>query len=808
MGPITNYLNVKKFVLLCWAVAVQNFVGAQNYVTVFNAQTNQPIQGVVLQAGSKVAQTNASGKASLDLFDEDERIVFRHSSFIEVVTTPNKLKRHEYRLQMVESPVKIDEVLVSVNRWSQTRAETPQTILVIPAEDAVRYSPQTAADLLSEEGGVFIQKSQMGGGSPMIRGFAANRVLIVVDGIRMNNALFRGGNLHNVISVDPNSLEHTEVILGPGSVLYGSDALGGVMSFSTCTPRLSTSEKPETSGTILSRYSSANNEHTVHGRYGLGSQKWAAVTAISYSDFGDLKMGAHGPDEYLQDQYVLPSERGTEDRVVDNGEPRIQKFTAYHQLNILGKFRYRPNSKFDVQLGLIHAQTGDVPRYDRLIQYSKDEPKYAQWFYGPQKWTLLLGKVQYLQGNRFFDRMSLLAAYQRFGESRNDRKLNNPALRQRTELLDVVSLNVDFGKRFDSKSDLFYGLEAVHNGVGSTGWLTNLVDRQTEAAASRYPDGSIYQSLAAYYSFKYKVSPRMVLQMGSRYSYTHLEGQFDTRFYDFPFRGFSLSNSAFNGNLGVVWHPSRFWQLNANASSGFRSPNIDDVAKVFDSEPGNVLVPNPDLKPEFARNLEVGFIRSFPKWAKVELTVFYTLLKDAMVRRDYNGLGVDSILYDGELSRVEALVNAESATIYGANMRVEYLMGTRFRTRHDVSFTAGEDSDRYPVRHVPPTFGSSHLIYETPLWFVDLYAKFNGRLDYDDLAPDEQNKPHLYAIGGDGLPYCPSWWTLNLKASCQLSPRTVLNAGIENLLDKRYRVYSSGIVAPGRNVLVSVQLKL
>ena len=84
--------------------------------------------------------------------------------------------------------------------------------------DARLRNPQTTADLLGQIGSVFIQKSQMGGGSPMIRGFATNRVLMVADGVRMNNAIYRSGNNQNIISIDPFSLEDAEVIFGPGSI--------------------------------------------------------------------------------------------------------------------------------------------------------------------------------------------------------------------------------------------------------------------------------------------------------------------------------------------------------------------------------------------------------------------------------------------------------------------------------------------------------------------------------------------------------------------------------------------------------------
>ena len=780
----------------------------QSIVLVMDAKTGTPVEGVVLLSDNFSTQTNSKGKAKLDAFAYEEKILFKHSSYLNLVTTRTKIEKQGKTVLLVESPIRLDEVVVSVNRWQQDKTEIPHTIKSIQANEILHYNPQTTADMLGNKGGVFIQKSQMGGGSPMIRGFSANRVLIVVDGIRMNNAIYRSGNLHNIISVDAQSLENTEIIFGPGSVIYGSDALGGVMSFNTLTPKLSTKDDFEASGKVYARFSSGNLEKTFHGTYNFGGKKWAAVFGSTYTDFDDLKMGNSGPEEYLRPEYVLEQPFSGRDEVVVNSNDKIQKYTGYDQFNILGKLRYRPSEQVDIVLSAHHSQTGDIPRYDRLIQYNGEQLNYARWYYGPQKWTLFSGRFQYEKQHVLFDKANILAGYQSYMESRHDRKLNNNWLRNRKENLDIYSFNLDFGKQFDKKSELFYGIEAYYNNVRSAGYSEDLMTGEKKEVASRYPDDSKYGSIAAYYSFKFNVSKKVIFQMGSRFTFTHLEGIFDTDFYDFPFEGFDMNNSAFNGNLGLVWHPTSLWQINFHGSTGFRSPNIDDVAKVFDSEPGNVVVPNPDLKPEYARNLELSILRNLNNKAKIELTGFYTWLKDAMVRRDYDGLGVDSILYDGDLSKVEALVNAESATIYGLSANFEYLFSNQWRTRHDITFTSGKDSDGFPMRHVPPTFGSSHFIYESLKWYIDLYATYGGSFSFDELSSDEQAKPHIYAIDENGNPYSPAWWTLNLKSNFKLNRKVTLSAGIDNILNKRYRPYSSGVTGTGLNFMASVRIKI
>lgn len=227
-------------------------------------------------------------------------------------------------------------------------------------------------------------KSQLGGGSPTIRGFSTNRLLITVDGVRMNTAIFRSGNLQNVINVDPFALARTEVILGPGSVVYGSDAIGGVMNFYTKKPQFSTENDRFFSGNAVARYSTANEEKTGHIDFNFGTKKWAFFSSASYSNYGDLRMGSHGPEDYLRPDYV---ERiNGEDVLVQNNNPNTQVPTGFDQLNLMQKVRFMPNETWEYNLGVIYSTTSDYSRYDRLTRRRGDQLRSAEWYYGPQNW--------------------------------------------------------------------------------------------------------------------------------------------------------------------------------------------------------------------------------------------------------------------------------------------------------------------------------------------------------------------------------------------------------------------------------------
>jgi hemoglobin/transferrin/lactoferrin receptor protein len=707
---------------------------------------------------------------------------------------------------LIPSGVTLDAVVVSATRWNQPSNDIPGKITIIQSKEIALQNPQTAADMLAASGKVFIQKSQQGGGSPMIRGFATNRLLYSVDGIRMNTAIFRAGNLQNVISLDPFTIEEAEVLFGPGSVIYGSDAIGGVMSFQTLTPQLSVTDKPLTTGKAVARYSSANNEITAHFDVGIGWKKWSLLSSVSSNKYGDLKMGSKGPDEYLRPFYV--QRQDSVDVVVTNDDPRIQRPSGYSQINMMQKLRFKPNDKWNFEYGFHYSVTSEYSRYDRHIRYKNGLPRYGEWYYGPQKWMMNNLSVSHNSNNKVYDQMSIRLAWQSFEESRIDRDINKDTRHIRTENVEAYSANIDFNKSLGKKHKFFYGLEAVYNDVKSTGDDEDISTGEMVTGPSRYPRSS-WSSYAAYLSYQFKISDKVMLQSGIRYNQYVLDADFDTTFYPFPYTSAKINNGSVSGSLGVVYRPTEKWALNLNVSTGFRAPNVDDMGKVFDSEQGAVVVPNPDLKAEYAYNAELGIAKVFGEVVKIDLTGYYTILQNAMVRRDFTLNGADSIMYDGTLSKVQAIQNAAVANVYGLQAGFELKLPIGFGFSTDFNYQIGEeeldDGTKSPSRHAAPWTGVSRLSYNHDKLNLQFYAVYCGEKKFDDLPDEEKGKPEIYAIDKDGNPYSPGWYTLNFKAMYHFMDHLSVSAGLENITDQRYRPYSSGIVAPGRNFIISLK---
>lgn len=307
------------FVILLWGLG---FSAYAQQVVVKDSLSGDPLSGVIIynEQRTTFTTTSSNGQADLDRFGAKELLFFRHMGH-------GLLKRQKSNIQdraivlLIAQSEGLDEIVVSASRFAEVARKLPVRIRKIGAQEIALTQPQTAADLLQNTGAVFVQKSQLGGGSPMIRGFATNRVLITVDGIRMNNAIFRGGNIQNVISIDPFTLDRAEILYGPGTVIAGSDAIGGVINFYTreLEELESASETLQQTDYAL-RMATAASERTVHASHKIIGPKIAALMSFSRMSVGDLKMGANGPESYLRTFYV-ETQDGI-DRVVQNDEPK------------------------------------------------------------------------------------------------------------------------------------------------------------------------------------------------------------------------------------------------------------------------------------------------------------------------------------------------------------------------------------------------------------------------------------------------------------------------------------------------------
>ncbi|MEM7367289.1 MAG: TonB-dependent receptor [Bacteroidota bacterium] len=767
------------------------------HISVFSGEDQLIIRG----------QTDSHGKWIIlpEVLSADHFII-DHPAYRPLDIPIADLKSQGYHIFLEPNTFDMDSVVFSASKFAEKRSEVGQKIQVIPAREIAFQNPQTSADLLAQQGGVFVQKSQMGGGSPNLRGFEANKVLLVVDGIRMNNAIYRSGHLQNVITIDPSLIERTEVLFGPGSVMYGSDALGGVLHFSTKKPSVSNSGKIETTVHADTRYGSANHEKRFHADMNIGGENWASLSSVSITQFGELRTGKRGlnqfPASWRRDSMII--HEGGVDQIIPTEANHIMSPTGYTQYDAAQKFIFLQREDISHQLNVQFSSSTNIPRFDRLTQLFENRFRFAEWYYGPQTRLLAAYSLKIHRHQRLFDELNFTTAYQHIQESRHSRSFQSAWLEHREERLHIQTMNLDASKTLAPMHKLGYGAEIALNQVFSTAFQENMTDETIHPLDTRYPDGgSDYRSSAVYLTHKWNPYDRWTLSEGIRLSEVGLTSRFiDRSFYDFNFHRIQQQSTALSGNISIVFRPEESWKLSFLGSTGFRAPNLDDVAKVFDSQPGNVVVPNPDLEAEYTYNSEINLEKRWGIANKIGLSGFASLYDNAIVVRNFQLNGLDSITYGGITSQVQANVNAQQAYFWGVSFFANIHLGL-FRLFHSTSYTYGQILDAQnpqPMDHIPPLFGQTGLEFESKKLKFNANIQYNGAKSIDRYSPRDMTNIFFATPQGS-----PAWWTLNVKGSWALTSHIQLMSGIENVLDQHYRPYSSRISAPGRNIYLALK---
>jgi len=820
--------NFTHFIILFLFI---NFNYAQE-ITFKDIDTGEPIINVAIynKEISKSTVSDINGKAVISSFDNQEIIYLSHISYKDISILKSKIQAVVY---LQNESDELSEVTLSVSKSRVKKSRVAEKIEILTRKNIQQLAPQTTADLLAETPGLRVQKSQGGGGSPVIRGFEANRVLLVMDNVRMNNAIYRSGHLQSAITVDPNSLERTEVIFGPSSVIYGSDALGGIVHFYTRTPK--TNQEKVFSGNSSTRFSSANNEFTQNFGGEFSFKKWASYTAFSVASFGDLRMGknrTHGHDQWGLVPFYSDNNNQIFNNVpVANNKPHIQKNSGYNQFDILQKFNIKTTESSNLVLNFQLSESTNIPLFSKLTELKNESLKFSEWYYGPQKRIFFSPQYQFSPSYKWLNSGSITAAYQNVKESRIKRKYEDLERTHQEEEVDVYSINTDFKVSLSKNRDLSYGLEFTHNDINSNAFgellqvNNNLITgvSSNTVIQSRYPDGgSSYTTAAAYANYRQDINKKMTLNTGGRYTYTNLKAKFiDQTYITLPETKLALDNSSFTANIGLTYSPTLLTRFNAVISSGFRSPNIDDVGKIREKS-GLLTVPNINLKPEYAYNGEIGVTKFFKnKRNQIAVNGFYTLLNNYIsrtafiVNNDNSTSDENTVIYDGDEVTTIANVNGDTAYIFGGTLDASFVPVNNFTIKGNITYTKGKtnDTDSY-LPSISPLFSSIGIIYHKNKIDGRLNWRYSAKKNADEYSPggeDNLNQsplvdPDLTIDDDEYYIGTPSWNILNASFGYQATKAMKLQLGLDNIFDIHYKEFASGISASGRNLKASMHL--
>ena len=803
-------------------------------ITVKDDITNEKLSDVVVYNEDKSESiiTDINGLVDLSLFSQDEKIYFQLLGYSTLELLKNKILNRSIVYLQTESQ-NLDEVILSVARSESNVNQIAEKVSVIKSEDLFLSSPASGAELLELSPGVRVQKSQGGGGSPIIRGFEANRVLIVVDGVRMNNAIYRSGHLQNSITIDPSNIERAEVIFGSSSVGYGSDAMGGVIHYYTKSPILKGSEKIKSSFTT--NFSSANQGISNNFTTNYSSEKWGGITSLSISKFGDIKMGKkrdHGFINWgLTPLYSENSRYSYYSQPSINSDENVQKNTGYSQVDLFQKFLVKLGDTNLLNINIQFSESSDIDRFDQLSITKGGSLKFSEWYYGPQKRFLISPSLKIFPNRKFMKKGAITFGFQKINESRIKRNFNTLNRSHQIEDLKVLSLNGDFDTSFNNGHSISYGVESTYNYNYSKAYDQTLEIQSNQitglskkfAIPTRYPsNGSSYTSFASYVNWSWNMSEFFTFNIGTRLTFTGLKANWNDVISVNPqLSKVDLNSKALTTTVSIKLRPSKRIQINTVLSSGFRNPNIDDIGKIRENN-GLLVVPNTFLKPEYAYNLDLGIdFRSLNNKNYISLRGFSTIISRHIGRAEYVVFSdittpdLSTIMYNGEEVTTLANKNLGNRFIHGFSIDGFSKIINNLKFDYGVTYTKGDNNETYgPLPSISPLFGSIALSYSKKDINIKAIYKFS-----------EAKNPGEYSFGGeDGLdetPFIinresdllnylgtPKWSDLSIYGSKNISSNVTLRLGLTNVFDTHYRTFASGISAPGRSFQLGLNLKL
>ena len=516
--------------------------------------------------------------------------------------------------------------------------------------------------------------------------------------------------------------------------MYGSDALGGVVNLYTKQPQLYISNVDskkapwKIGGNLVYRYGNGQNENRQHIDVNIANNKWAYLTSFTNSSFGDMRQGNKRSTTYPdfgKRLFYVARENNT-DVVKDNSTSvNIQKLSGYTQTDLLQKILFKPKENTAHLLNVQISNSSDINRYDRLTETSNGLPVFAEWYYGPQVRNMVGYKLSKEKLNGFFQDLTLNANYQHLEESRMTRRFKSNNKDYRFEKVDMFGFNVDLLHQ-DASGDLHIGVESYYNNVGSTAYRNHIGTNARSAIATRYSDGPTnLANYAIYAQHTQFLKGNWILNSGLRLNNVQLNANFkDTALMHFPFTDANQNNTAITGNLGMAYNGADGLRVTFGVSSGFRSPNVDDLTKVFDTRTGYVVVPNKDLKPEYTYNTELNVSKTTSNYS-IGASLFYTWFRNALVVDKFKWNNSSAILYQGIMSDVYATQNKAKAVVYGLNVNGSANLSPNTILAATYTYTKGNYADR-KLDHIPPTYGRVGLKHDVKKFSAELFTVFNG----------------------------------------------------------------------------------
>ena len=738
-----------------------------------------------------------------------------------------------------DPPVELEEITV-ISHVEKDTFNTPNAVSLVDREQIERINAPTTPRILRETVGVWAQQTTAGQGSPMLRGLTGYQAFLSMDGVRLNNSTFRSGPNQYLATVSPDSLDRVEVLRGAGSMLYGSGAMGGVISMFTKDTILdNATDNWNFQSRAFTRFASGSAERL--GRLEVvGSQKqFGFSVGASARWFGNINPGRGYDLHYKNRKFEIVTDKPKGVQVSDGPPKDVPDQWLIDSEGPLGwnaydsdaKLAYKLNDNSTINIAYQLWRQPQTPRYDKIAPREFDE-----FFFEPQDRDLLYATYLSKPENIAIDQIRFTTSFHRQKEGRNELKRDATERRERFDTVNTLGLSAQAINSSLPKQRVVAGGEFYFDTVSSQTIKTDIKTRTEDVddTKGRFIDGSQFWDANLYVQDEIELHERLELTLGGRYTLYNTNADLSVR--SDQFSDFNESGNALTYSAGLVASVTEALNVVGNFATSFRAPSLNDTTAVEVTNEG-IDSPSPDLKSERGWTAEGGFKARY-SWFIGSLTLFHGRVSDLVTRvpveEAYAGKSLPSLIQEIQQNNpgvdVYVFDNVDEVQIQGVEFAGMVpipiqsglsLYGNAMFTRGKVLTINGAAPDpdkpwEERIRREPPLNGMIGLRWEPPaqrFWaeFFVRGAAEQRRLNRSDIRDPripgttrDTGEVKFDASGGAIGQGSPSWMTLNLRGGVQVTQYNRLTLALENLLDKRYREHGSGINAPGFNLIVSL----
>ncbi len=776
-------------------------------VSVADEYTRFGIAGVKIfcKGSSDTLETNDAGVANLDYFPDNMPIVFQHPFYETVIMTKKQIERHDWIVLMPRGRQLLYSELSLLNAKEYSFG-LPFFINIINLDNPLSISDddQDATEKImfkTDEKGITI-----------FRSLEPNKILLAVDGMRLNNDLYKNGKIENAFNFEKTITQSIQQIYDPTYLIYSPDGLGGVIHYFSKIPMLSNSYKALIHGSTTHRFESSSQSWISNYQISFARNKFSSYTSVTYSDYGDVVAGHNRPSLPQEDSLYglhpyFVQRVGDRDTMIANPDPFRQLGTGYKQIFILQKFRFKLKSRIFLFSNTYLTHTSGLDIYTSATEWNRGHLRYASAKYYPTNKAINNTYLYVQRKNFFFNFASFGSSLHYIEEYRYTRKFNNPVGLHQIEHLYVYNLTSDFVKIF-RLSRLAYGLEYKFNYLNSHAYFENIMTDSTWPGLTRYPtNGSFSHWFAVYAHYRNMANSQIIIDLSTRLDYHIVDARFSNTPPQLPLTFTRVFKRYLSPSVALAFdtYPIPGWQAKLSISYNTHTPVVDDFGKVSFK---NFItqIPTDNLRQEKSFYAELLNSVTPNQYMRIQMSVFSTYFRDMIILKDTTLQGQDSLYFGIDGYDLATKTNIPQALIYGLSASININIPFRSQLVKYIKFSAlfnytrGRNlTDTLPIPNIAPYFGKNNAQIKLGNILLTITHLYNGPKPLKDLSPVGED----YIEKASSQGFLP-WQIVNIRMGYQRTHFSFY-LGVNNIFDTFYRPFASSIDGSGRNFIAGIK---